>query len=457
MENKAMISRRNFMQAGAGVGMLAALGQLNLAHAAAPVQQDYKALVCLFMFGGNDGHNTVIPLAPNQYAAYQAARGGVGLPQNQILPISDAAQGQFGLHPLMPEMQALYGQGKAGVIANVGMLVQPTSWQQFQAGTQLPTQLRSHSDQVVQMQTGYPNTGGSTGWGGRVADLLQGSNAGSTFPTSIAIGGSALYCSGNQVTGINLQPGNYFDQNAMNLYPASAGQGRDAAQNSIVTQDAGNTLVNAANGVLAQARQLNPILKATANSPGFTTQFPSTGIGTQLKEIARIISLRNQVGVGRQVFFCSLGGFDTHSGQSYQQGYLLQQVSQALAAFYNATVELGIADKVTAFTMSDFGRSLQPSGSGTDHGWGSHHFVVGGAVQGGRIVGTFPSMTNYAAASANQSNPDYADSRGTLLPRQSLTQYGATLAKWFGATDAQLDGLFPTLPNFPTRDLGFLL
>ena len=173
-----------------------------------------------------------------------------------------------------------------------------------------------------------------------------------------------------------------------------------------------------------------------------------------MKEIARIISLRSQTGAGRQVFFASLGGFDTHGGQAYQHWALLQQVSQAMAALYNATVEMGIADKVTSFTLSDFGRTLQPSGSGSDHGWGSHHFIVGGAVSGGQIYGRFPLMTNYS--NFNATNDDYADARGVMLPQVGLAQYGATLAKWFGAADAQLDTVFPTLANFGVRDLGFM-
>jgi uncharacterized protein (DUF1501 family) len=189
-------------------------------------------------------------------------------------------------------------------------------------------------------------------------------------------------------------------------------------------------------------------------SVAFLKPFPSTAIGDQLKEIARMISLQAQLNVGRQVFFCSLGGFDTHGGQSYEQWSLLQQVSQALDAFYAATVQIGLGSQVTTFTLSDFGRTLQPSGSGSDHGWGSHHLILGDAAKGGRIHGKFPLMTNYA--NFNASNDDYADTRGVMLPGFSLSQYGATLAKWFGAADADLDGLFPTLPNFTTRDLGFL-
>ena len=453
MMKENTLSRRTFLQLGAGFGMLAGLGRVGLAGTAAA--QDYKALVCLFMLGGNDGHNLVVPRNSAQYAAYQAARGGVALPANQLLDINDSYQGPFGLHYGMPEMQALYNQGKLAILANVGMLVQPTLYGSLaNPSFPLPTNLRSHSDQVQQMQTGIPSASGNSGWGGRTLDLLQAANAATSFPVSIAMNSPAIFCAGNAVQGASLQPGNALDQSAMNLYPNTAAAARATAQKQIVGGDTGNAIMNAANKSLADAVALNPILKNAASNVTWTKAFPGTQIGNQLKEIARIISLQAQVSAGRQVFFCSLGGFDTHSGQAYQQWDLLQQVSKALDAFYAATVQLGLANQVTAFTLSDFGRTLQPSGSGTDHGWGNHHLILGGAVNGGRIHGTFPLMTNFA--SFNATNSDFADNRGTLLPNLSLAQYGATLARWFGAGDAQLDGIFPTLTNFAMRDLGFM-
>jgi uncharacterized protein (DUF1501 family) len=452
MKTSHTISRRNFLQLSASFGMLAALGQFESTKAAQV--QDYKALVCVFMSGGNDGHNVVVPLGGAQYAAYTAARGALALPVNQLLNISDPVQGPFGLHYGLPELQSLYQQGRMAVISNVGILVKPTSYSDYQVSNQLPINLRSHSDQVVQMQTGYPNQLGSTGWGGRAVDLMQANNAGTAFPVSISMSGTALFCTGSVVQSASLQPGNYLDQNAMSLWPASAGQARAAAQQQIVSQTGGNSMVQAANKMMSDALQLNPLLKAAANNPSFATQFPQTSLGNQLKEVARLISLRSQLGAGRQVFFCSLGGFDTHGGQPYQQWDLLRQVSQAITAFYNSTVEMGAASQVTTFTLSDFGRTLQPSGSGSDHGWGNHHLVVGGAVNGGNIYGRFPLMTNYA--NLNSTNDDYADNRGTMLPNSSLSQYGATLGRWFGANDVQLDSLFPTLSAFATRDLGFM-
>ncbi|MEO8603391.1 MAG: DUF1501 domain-containing protein [bacterium] len=456
MKNATAISRRNFLQLGASLGMVMGLGRFNWVQAATAT--DYKALVCLFLFGGNDGHNLMVPLQSQQYAAYTAGRGALALPQNHLLPISDSVQGAFGLHYAMPELQALYTQGKMAMLANVGMLVKPTSYTQFGApGFSLPLNLRSHADQVVQMQTGIPNAGGGTGWGGRTLDALQynyGYNATTSFPTAISMNRPALFCDGNIVQDVSLRPGNDLDQNGLSLWPAAAAQARAAAQLQMASVSSGNTMIDTANKVMVDARALNPLLKQAASSVSFQKPFPSTDLGEQLADIARVISLNSQLNVGRQIFFCSLGGFDTHSGQDYQQWALLQQVSQALDAFYAATAQLGVSNQVTAFTLSDFGRTLQPSGSGSDHGWGSHHMILGGAVQGGRIYGRFPLMTNYA--NFNASNDDYADNRGAMLPGISLSQYGATLAGWFGAGAADLDQVFPTLPNFTTRNVGFV-
>ncbi len=446
-------SRRTFLQLSASTGMLAALGQLNLTAAAQAA--DYKALVCLFLFGGNDGHNTVIPLSQSEYAAYASKRGGLALSGNQLLPITTATGGQYALNYGLAEMQPLFQQGKLAVIANTGILNEPTTLQQYQQNAvPLPTQLFSHSDQIVQMQAGIPSASASSGWGGRIADLVQANNANTTFPVSVSFNGSALFCAGQSVPGTNLQPGNSLDQYAMsNGWPQAAIDARHNAQKQIVALNQSNRLIAAADKVMSDTHQLNSIMKG-ASGGNLATVFPNTPLGNQLKEVARFISLRAQTGAGRQVFFCGLGGFDTHSGQDYQQWVLLQQLSQAMKAFYDATVEMGTVNKVTTFTLSDFGRSLQPSGTGTDHGWGSHYLALGGAVHGQQIYGSFPVMD----ATAQTYNPNaFVDNRGVLLPSTSLAQYGATLAKWFGAAGAQLDGLFPELIKFPVRDLGFML
>ncbi|MBI3796244.1 MAG: DUF1501 domain-containing protein [Deltaproteobacteria bacterium] len=396
-----------------------------------------------------------VPLTGPQYSAYQSARGALALPQAQLLGITDPSLGAFGLHYALPELQALFNRGKLAILANVGVLVQPTAYQDLaDPSFSLPTNLRSHADQIVLMQTGYPNASGSSGWGGRTLDQLQTYNANTSFPIAIAMNSPAIYCVGSLTQGVSLQPGNALVQDAFGIYPPAAAQARATAQQQIVTASSGNALIDAANKVMASALTLSPLLQSAAGSTVFPQPFPATEIGDQLQEIAHIISLNSQLSVGRQVFFCSLGGFDTHGGQAYQQWDLLQQVSKALDAFFAAMSAWGIENQVTAFTLSDFGRTLQPSGAGSDHGWGNHHVILGGAVLGGKIYGRFPVMTNYN--NFNASADDYADNRGVMLPSTSLVQYGATLAKWFGATDAQLNGIFPQLANFAARDVGFM-
>lgn len=379
----------------------------------------------------------------------------MALSGNELLPITTTTGGQYALNYGLAEMQPLFQQGKLAVIANTGILAEPTTLQQYQQNAvALPTQLFSHSDQIVQMQAGVPNTSASSGWGGRVADAVQANNANTTFPVSVSFNGSALFCAGQSVPGTNLQPGNSLDQYAMGSgWPQAAIDARATAQKQIIALNNSNRLIAAADKVMNDTWQLNSILKG-ASGGSLNTVFPSTQLGNQLKEVARFINIRAQTSAGRQVFFCGLGGLDTHSGQDYQQWVLLQQVSQALKAFYDATVEMGIANKVTAFTLSDFGRSLQPSGTGTDHGWGSHYLVLGGAVSGQQIYGSFPILDT---TSPNYNPNAFVDNRGVLLLTTSLAQYGGTLAKWFGATDAQLDTMFPELTKFAVRDLGFML
>lgn len=443
------LSRRNFLQMSAGFGALAALGTLGLAQkqqddASDGVPTDYKALVCVYLEGGNDGHNTVVPLSTNQFLTYQTGRSTLALATNEILPIN-AAGVPFGLHYGLPKMQQLYTQNKVAIVANVGNLVRPTVRADL---TQVPTQLFSHSDQTLQAHTGATNSGIGTGWGGRVVDAVSSANSGAQFPSSISFAGQNVFCRGNQTTPTALMPNNDLSQSAMTFYPQTAADARFQAQREIVQTPGATDLITAANEVLRESHRLSPILRAAQGNPGFSVTFPSTSLGNQLKEAARIIGLNSTLNIHRQVFFVSLGGFDTHGSQSWTQWNLLQQVDDAMWAFYTATQELGLADKVTAFTASEFGRTLQPNGGGSDHGWGNHHFVVGGAVRGGAMYGTFPNLA--------LNGPDDHASRGVLIPTTSSAQFGATLAKWFGVADAQMNALFPPLANFATRDLGFM-
>jgi uncharacterized protein (DUF1501 family) len=444
-------SRRKFLRLSTGA-LVPALGltRFGMLNALAQQPSDYKALVCLFMFGGNDGHNTLIPQAQADLNTYKSIRGTLALPDGNgpVLPITAKNGVPFALNNGLSAIHPLWAQQKLAAVANVGNLVQPTTRQQFQgSAVPLPTNLFSHSDQVIQMQTATPSGSGGTGWAGRVADAMQPANNPATFPASISIAGPSLFCAGNVVQSASIIPGFDMQPYGMTIWPSTAAAARLQGLQEVLTMDSGLAVVQAANKVRQDALALSAMLKSVPTT-SFNTVFPGTQMGNQLKEVARIIKLRTQTGMKRQVFFCSIGGFDTHSSQSWQHWDLLRQMSEAMAAFFTATIELGVADQVTTFTESEFGRTLQPSGQGSDHGWGSHHLVMGGAVQGGDLYGKFPNLA--------LGGPDDTGSRGALLPTTSLDQYGATLGRWFGLDDASLLAVFPNLKNFANRNLGFL-
>jgi uncharacterized protein (DUF1501 family) len=444
-------SRRNFLRFGGAFATAAGFSRFGLMNAFAQSASNYKALVCVFLFGGNDSHNMVVPQTQSAFNAYKSIRGSLALPDGnaKLLSVSAKNGTPYALNDGLTSIFPLWGQQKLAAVANVGMLVQPTSRPQYLAGTAtVPTNLFSHADQQIAMQAGNAFGSGGTGWAGRIADAVQPMNGSSSFPASISMTGSALFCAGNVVQSASLIPGFDLTMDGMSAWPASAAAAKMQALQELITFDTGLALVQSANKVRQDAITLNGMLRSLASGTQLATQFPQTDIGLQLQQVAQIIRLRTSTGMSRQVFFCSLGGFDTHSGQSWQQWDLLRQISAGMMALYNATVEMGVADQVTTFTESDFGRTLQPSGSGSDHGWGSHHLVMGGAVQGGDLYGTFPTLA--------LSGPDDANNRGVLIPTTSVDQYGATMAKWFGVSPAAMPQVFPTLANFSTPDLGFM-
>ncbi len=451
-------SRRAFL------GNLAALSSMGLASrldllnivATANAQQasDYKALVCVFMFGGNDGNNTLIPIDGAGYGQYAAARptaSGINLPQASLLPIAPTNTGTpFGLHPALPELQSLFNQGKMAVLANVGTLIQPISKAQYASGLR-PLSLYSHSDQQAQWQSSISDTVSGTGWGGRVADNVAALNAASGFPVVTSLGGTVLFTTGTSTSPLAIPASGSF---ALAGYSASAASNaRLAAVQQLLAQGSSNVLVSGANAIATQALHLstsvNPIL-ANANSTVASLFAPlKTNTANQLFQVAKLIEARAATGARRQIFFVQLGSFDTHGDQLNRQQNLFEELSPALKAFYDATTALGVGSQVTTFTLSDFGRTLQPaSGGGSDHAWGNHHFIIGDAVHGGAFYGEYPQLV--------LGGPDDAESEGRWLPTTAVDQYGATLARWFGVAPADLDAVFPNLAKFAAADLGFI-
>lgn len=451
MNHACTFTRRSFLRQGGLLATATGLGGLGMINAFAQSAPDYKALVCVFLLGGNDGHNLLVPMSGADYNAFRAARGSLALPDGnvQLLPITARNGVPYGLNSGLTALHPYWAQGRLAALANVGMLVRPTTRAQYlSASVGLPTNLFSHSDQVLQMQAGDPNGSGGTGWAGRIADATRSLNRAATFPPAISVAGSALFCSGNAVQSTSLLPGFDLTADGLTAWPDSAAAAKRQALQQILTFDSGLAMVQAANRVRQDALELNGLLRSLNTGSSLFTAFPGTSIGQQLRQVAQVIQLRGATGMRRQVFFCALGGFDTHSAQSWAQWDLLRQLSEGLAAFYRATEEMGIADQVTSFTASEFGRTLQPSGSGTDHGWGNHQLILGGAVRGGDLYGTFPTLA--------LGGPDDSGTRGVHIPTTSLDQFGGTLARWFGVAPDAMPSVFPNLANFPTQDLGFI-
>jgi uncharacterized protein (DUF1501 family) len=432
----------------AGASLVGGLSKFGLVSALAQGTTDYKALVCIFMFGGNDSNNMLVP-TDSRYAQYLQARSVLALPQSQLLPLQIGGQSIYGLHPNMPEMQGYFNnQQNLAILANVGTLVQPTTPATYQAFQNLPENLFSHSDQQDQWQSAQLSGTPVSGWAGKVADNVQTFNAAAQFPPILSISGSPVFCTGISTRPFSMDPGQPPGLDGFDTSAAS--QARYAATQQLLTFDSGLSMVQAANSVTGQAVQFAQVLSAALkNIPPLQTVFPGTYLGQQLQQVAQVISARSALGVQRQIFFCSYGGFDTHADQLPQQVALLSAVSQGMSAFYQATQELGVASQVTTFTLSEFSRTLEPSSNGgTDHAWGSHQLILGGAVKGNTIYGTYPTLA--------LGGPNDADQNGRWIPTTALDQYAATLAAWFGVGAGTLPSIFPNLANFSNSNLGFL-
>jgi len=445
-----MFSRRNFIRIGAASLGTLALPRFAEIPAFAQTGSDYRALVCVFLYGGNDSNNTIVPMDDPSYKAYLAARGSLVIPSTSLTRVQSASGAPYAFFSVLQEVASMFSSKELAVVANVGSLVQPLTRALYQAAqAPIPANLFSHADQQQQWQSSIAQGNSPTGWGGRVADYVaaQGMNS-STFPTFVSVAGNTLEGSGAKTQMLAIAPGQSLSLAGFNSSAAS--EVRLNALTHLLTLNSGVSLAQAANSTMSMSiADAKALAAALGRAAPLTTHFPATTLGQQLQQVAQIIQVQSYLGMRRQVFFCSVGSFDTHTGELPTLNTLYPELSQALAAFYSATQEIGMAQNVTTFTESDFNRTFQcTSGDGSDHAWGGHHLVLGGAVRGGQIYGKFPTF--------ELGGPDDTDTRGRWIPSTSIDQYGATLCSWFGIPDSAMNSVFPNLANFATRKLGFL-
>jgi uncharacterized protein (DUF1501 family) len=453
------IIRRKFLLKTGGVtaaALAGTLGRWGIEAANAQAASPYQAIVVVMLFGGNDANNMLIPYTDYaQYAAVRTAASNVSIAQSSLLQINVPSLGKtFGLHPSFGPLQTVYNAGKLAFVVNSGTLIRPMTKATYAANR--PPNLFSHSDQQNAWEGLIPGASVRTGWAGRMADKLVVTNSGAQIPTVVSVTGSNVFNNG-QATAALVVPSN-GGATIVGQGTAPDQVARMNALSSMLSVPTTNQVIQGASSVLQSAlaanAAINPVLSA-ALPPVIQTAFTvggaqlNTNIASQFKQVARIVEARTALGVKRQVFFLGMGGYDTHSNTITNQTNLFNQLVPAMKAFYDYTVAAGVANSVTTLTMSDFNRTFVGNGSaGVDHAYGTHQIVMGGAVRGGELYGTFPQLVLRGA--------DDAGNNGSWIPTIAVDQIGATLAKWFGVPGTDIDYMFPNLVNFPTRDLGFM-
>lgn len=457
-------SRRAFLKRASALSMagVAAPWAINLAamaEASAAGATDYKAMVCIFLYGGNDYANTVVPYDAASYNSYQAMRPNFAHARTNLAatvlnpvaaPLDSAGSAhQYALAPNLAPLMPLFDGGQLGVLLNIGTLIQPTTKLQYtNKSVKLPAKLFSHNDQQSTWQSSAPE-GALSGWGGRIGDLFESGNGNSTF-TCVNVSGNAVFMSGKSAVQYQVSTNGSVPLAGLKS-PLFGSAAATEALRTLITQPRTHLLESEYNRVAKRSVDADSVLTtALASTPALSTVFPTpNSLGDQLRMVARMIAAAPKLGARRQVFFVSLGGFDTHDSVATAHPNLMKTVADAMAAFYKSTVELGVANNVTAFTASDFGRTMAGNNDGSDHGWGSMHFVMGGAVKGKSLYGTAPVVANNGPDDVGQ---------GRLLPTTSVDQLAATLGKWMGVSDTDLLTMLPSLSNYNAgaRTLGFI-
>lgn len=442
-----MLNRRQLLMGGAAI---AGAQHLSFAQTGGTPFPDYKALVCVFLFGGNDSFNMLVPRSDAEYNVYAASRQNLAIAQNDLLPVNpntpDGAL--YGLHPSMAGLQGLFESGRAAFVTNVGPLIEPTTRDQyFNGSVTLPPQLFSHNDQQDQWHSLKGNSPSSTGWAGRIADLIRTNVANQQLSTNTSLSGTSLFQSADESIGYVMGANGAVD------FAGFGDSGFLLEQRLAVERINGANYGSIYERGFADVQQraiqtVDLITSALDSAPVLNTVFPASRLGTQLQTVARLIAVRDQLAMQRQIFFVSTGGFDSHDNQNDDQPDLLGDISDSMTAFYNATSELSVADNVTAFTQSDFGRTLTSNGDGSDHAWGGVQIALGNSVLGRDVYGSYPLL-------AIDGDQDVGG--GRMIPTTSADQYAATLSSWFGIADGDLSQVAPNIDNFAQRNLGFLL
>ncbi len=452
LSRRAFLKRLGYLTA-AGVANPVTINLMGMAEAAAQTATDYKALVCVFFDGGNDQANTLIPIDSKNYRTYKDVRQSIAIDQSKVLPLipsSSLANGlKWGFHPNLQRLNSLFHLKKLAVLQNVGTLIQPTSLDEFNKKTvPLPNMLFSHSTQKKIWQS-TSSAAFKEGWGGKIGDLILNQNSQAMF-SCVSTANNSLFLTGDKTVPLNIGTDGIIPippakENAR-LYGS-----KECARafKELITSSRNNIMENHINEVTLRSIEAESTMSSALKSAGeLKTQFSANNsLAEQLEVVAKLIKARGHFGVKRQVFFVSLKGFDTHSSLLSRHSKQMSLVDDALASFYEATEELNVTDSVTTFTASDFGRTFSSNGDGSDHGWGSHHMIMGGAVNGRDFYGQSPEIGLNTAEDTGQ---------GRMLPTTSIDQYSATLAKWFGVPNSDLSLIAPNIRNFNNQDLGFM-
>jgi uncharacterized protein (DUF1501 family) len=457
------VSRRTMLRRASQLGFMGAAAPLAInlagaAEAAAHGANDYRALVCIFLYGGNDHGNTLIPYDPINYGRYSDIRGRVGIPRKYLSPLKTLAPQtltddlQYSFPPYAPRLKVLFESGKLAAQLNVGPLITPLTLQQYKSSNRalypLPPKLFSHNDQQSVWQA-LGSEGSTVGWGGRMGDLAMAGN-GHALLTCISAAGNAVFVSGENALQYQISPSGAIAVKAIQGLPYGS-PAISEALHQLITRPSEHKLENELAILARRSIEMEGVVNTALAKVDIKASFDQLSgpnpLADQLKIVARLIGARKELGSKRQVFFVTLDGFDHHSGLSEKHVDLIKKLDEAIAAFYVATVELGVQRDVTAFTASDFGRTLVSNGDGSDHGWGSHHFIMGGAVKGGKFYGTAPHVSV---------DTDDQVGQGRLLPSTSVDQYAATLAHWFGVPDRDMATVLPNIGNFSNRNMGFV-